>query len=58
MFTESVDLFFIIDIVRKLSLRFTKDLEYIEDEIERHGSHTLMFALRPEHITGKRVNES
>ncbi len=47
-----------IDIVRRLSLRFTKDLEYIEDEIERHGSHTLMFALRPEHITGKRVNES
>ena len=47
-----------IDIVRRLSLRFTKDVEYIEDEIQRHGRHTLMFALRPEHITGKRVNES
>ncbi len=47
-----------IDIVRKLSLRFTKDVEYIEDEIERHGYNTLMFILRLEHITGKRVNES
>ena len=47
-----------LDIIRRLSLRFTDDSEYIEEEIEKHGAHTLMFALRPEHITGKRVNES
>ena len=33
------------------------DLGYIEKEIEKAGPFTLMFALRPEHITGKRVKE-
>lgn len=47
----------IIDISRKLSLKFTQDLAYIEDEIRRSGPQTAMFALLLEHITGKRVHE-
>ena len=42
----------------ELSRKFTADVEYIEKEIERSGPGTLMFALVPEHITGKIVNES
>jgi nitroimidazol reductase NimA-like FMN-containing flavoprotein (pyridoxamine 5'-phosphate oxidase superfamily) len=42
----------------ELSRKFTADVEYIKKEIERSGPGTLMFALVPEHITGKIVNES
>ena len=42
----------------KLSRKFTTDDAYIEDEIRRSGPGTLMFALVPEHISGKIVNES
>jgi len=45
-------------IARELSLKFTQDEEYIRQEIERSGPRTLMFALVPEHIAGKRVKES
>ena len=45
-------------IAKDLSHKFTLDEKYIEDEIKRSGSHTLMFALVPEYITGKLVNES
>ncbi len=45
-------------IARKLSHKFTYDEEYIEHEIKKSGPGTLMFALVPEHITGKIVNES
>ena len=31
---------------------------YIEDEIRTAGPRTLMFALVPEHISGKLVNEA
>lgn len=48
----------IYDISRKLSYKFTDDKEYIEREIEHSGPGTLMFALVPEHISGKKVNES
>ena len=41
-----------------LSRKFTNDSEYIRRELERSGPGTLMFALVPEHITGKIVNES
>ncbi len=41
-----------------LSRKFTNDSEYIRREIERSGPGTLMFALVPEHMTGKIVNES
>lgn len=45
-------------IVRLLSYKFTDDAAYIEREIQSSGPGTLMFALIPEHITGKIVNES
>ena len=47
----------IYDIARKLSHKFTNDEEYIEHEVENSGPGTLMFALIPEHITGKWVTE-
>ena len=42
----------------ELSRKFTDDDEYIRHEIERSGPGTLMFALVPEYITGKIVNEA
>ena len=45
-------------ISKELSHKFTMDDEYIQDEIRRSGPGTLMFALVPECITGKLVNES
>ena len=47
----------IYDIARKLSRKFTDDEEYIENEVKNSGPGTLMFALVPEHMTGKRVTE-
>jgi nitroimidazol reductase NimA-like FMN-containing flavoprotein (pyridoxamine 5'-phosphate oxidase superfamily) len=47
-----------VDICRKLSLKFTDDLDYIEKEIESFAKATLCYELTPEHITGKLVNES
>ena len=41
-----------------LSRKFTDDEAYIQRELERSGPRTLMFALVPEHMTGKIVNES
>lgn len=45
-------------VYRALSLKFTSDREYIEDEIERYAKNTLCLELRPEHISGKLVNEA
>lgn len=45
-------------ICEKLSRKFTSDEAYITREIERSGPGTLLFALVPEHMTGKIVNES
>ena len=45
-------------ICRSLSLKYTQDLEYIESEVRKFDSATLCYELRPEHITGKIVNES
>ncbi|MCR5783529.1 MAG: pyridoxamine 5'-phosphate oxidase family protein, partial [Clostridia bacterium] len=45
-------------ISEELSRKFTDDDEYIRREIERSGPGTLMFALVPEHISGKIVNEA
>ena len=42
----------------ELSRKFTDDEAYIAREIERSGPGTLMFALVPEWITGKVVNEA
>ncbi len=47
-----------LDISRELSRRFIKDEDYIEDEVRKAGFRTVCFALTPEHISGKRVNEN
>ena len=47
-----------MEICRKLCYNFTDDVEYIEKEIRNFGRNTLCFKLIPEHITGKRINES
>lgn len=47
-----------MDICRKLCCKFTSDSDYIEKEIAASGKNTLCFKLVPEHITGKKVNES
>ena len=47
-----------MEICRRLSLRFTDDVGYIESEIQKFGNATICYELRPEHITGKTVNES
>lgn len=46
-----------MDISAKLSRKFIQDEAYIDDEIRRSGPGTLCFAIRPEHITGKKVRE-
>lgn len=48
----------VYEIARQLSRKFTDDEQYIEHEIQTSGPGTLMFALVPEHMTGKMVNES
>ena len=48
----------VIRISRLLSYKFTNDEAYIEHEISNDGPRTLMFALVPEWITGKIVNEA
>lgn len=45
-------------IAEELSRKFTDDDIYIRKEIESAGFRTLMFALVPEHISGKLVKES
>ena len=47
-----------IDICRRLARRFNPNEADIEDEIRRAGAHVQVFALAPEHITGKRVHEA
>jgi len=46
------------EIARRLSYKFTEDEEYIENEIQKSGPGTLLFALKPEHMAGKLVKES
>ena len=48
----------VYDISRRLSYKFTDDESYIDHEIENAGPRTLMFALVPEHMTGKLVKEA
>jgi len=45
------------EISRRLSRKFTADENYIESEIKNSGPGTLLFALTPEHMTGKLVKE-
>ena len=46
-----------MEISRKLSLKFTDDLEYIESEVRHDGKATAVYEIVPEHMTGKLVNE-
>ena len=55
-FVEDHD--FAIQISKELCYKFTLDEKYIEDEIRHAGWRTLVFALVPANITGKRVKES
>ncbi|MBR2802509.1 MAG: pyridoxamine 5'-phosphate oxidase family protein [Erysipelotrichaceae bacterium] len=48
----------IYDIAARLSRKFTDDEAYIQHVIQHSGPGTLMFALIPEHMTGKIVKES
>ena len=48
----------VVDITTKLSHKFTQDDTYIKDEIEKHAHRTLLLVLTPEHICGKKVQES
>lgn len=48
----------VVDICRRLSFKFTSDVTYIDSEIQKFAKDTLCYELRPEHITGKIVNES
>ena len=52
------DLEYAMDMTRRLSLQFTDDTGYIEQEITDAGDHTLVFELVPQHITGKIVREA
>ena len=44
-------------LARELSYKFTRDETFIQKEIDRFGKATVMFALVPEHMTGKLVHE-
>ena len=48
----------VCEMTRRLSRLFTDDEDYIAGEIARFGPATLLLVLTPEHISGKRVNES
>ena len=47
-----------IRITRQLSLKFTDDIGYIEEEIRKFAAGTLCIRLIPEHICGKLVHEA
>lgn len=48
----------VVEVTRRLCEKFTSDEEYVENEIARYASGTLLLVLSPEHICGKRVQES
>ena len=47
-----------INICRKLSEKFDFGSEYIEEEIKKFADFVMCLELTPEHISGKKVNES
>ena len=47
-----------VEICRRLARRFNPSEADIEDEIRRAAAHVQVFALIPEHITGKHVHEA
>ena len=52
------DLEVVKDICKKLSLKFTQDEKWIDEEIEATAKATILLELTPEHMCGKFVNES
>ena len=48
----------IADIATKLSYKFISDDEYIKFEVAKYGHETLILKLVPEHICGKKIQES
>lgn len=47
-----------LHLARLLGEKFTQDASYLDHEVQHAGPRMLMLELTPEHITGKRVNES
>ena len=47
-----------LEFCRKLCRRFSMDEAAIEEEIRKAGAAVLVFALVPEHVTGKLVHEA
>ena len=47
----------VIEITRQLSLKFTDDLDFIEEQIRLHGEGPALIELTIEHMTGKLVHE-
>ena len=47
-----------MDLIRRLSYKYTDDTAYIEKEIAEAADHTLCYELIPEYMTGKITNES
>lgn len=48
----------VLDIYRQLSLKYTDDLDYIENEINVYKDQTLCYEMTIEYISGKLVNEA
>ena len=48
----------VLHITRALSYKFTRDEEYIQSEIDRSGTRTMLLCLEPEYMTGKIVKEA
>ena len=44
-------------VVRRITKKFVDDENYFQQELLEAGDRTLVFALTPEHMTGKTVNE-
>ena len=44
-------------VVRRITKKFIEDENYFQQELLEAGERTLVFALVPEHMTGKTVNE-
>ena len=48
----------VVDICRRLSLKYTQDTAYIEEEIKKYAAGTMLLEMTIEHLTGKTVNEA
>lgn len=47
-----------VEITRKLSYKYTSDTAFIEKEVLESSRNLLVFALEPQHISGKTVREA